>query len=105
MNPGAGFLHIFPESLPCAHVSGLSDRGLLERMHATDETCAVDVALCKKPYELPSLMTWRAKDPVICRLLSNFKSGLTVKISSRMTKKFLPSDLPSKQFAGGDRCR
>jgi hypothetical protein len=48
----------------------------------------VDVALCEKPYELPSQTIWSAKSAVICRLLSNFKSGLTVKIRNRMTKKF-----------------
>jgi hypothetical protein len=81
--------------------SGLSDRVLLEHMLASDETCAVDVALCEKPYELPSTTIWSAKNPVICRLLSNFKSGLTVKIRNRMTKKFLPSDLRSKRLAWG----
>jgi hypothetical protein len=67
-------------------------------MQASDEARAVDVALCEKPYELPSPTIWSAKNSVICRLLSNFKSGLTVKIRNRMTKKFLPSDLPSKHF-------
>jgi len=81
------------------HASGLSDRVVLERMRASDEARAVDVALCEKPYELPSPTIWSAKNFVICRLLSNFKSGLTVKIRNRMTKKFLPSDLPSIRFA------
>jgi hypothetical protein len=82
------------------NASGLSDRVLLERMQASDEACAVDVALCEKPYEF-SPTIWSAKNPVICRLLSNFKSGPTVKIRNRMTKKFLPSDLPSKRLAWG----
>jgi len=81
------------------NASGLSDRVLLERMQASDEACAVDVALCEKPYELPSTTIWSAKNSFIYTLLSNFKSGLTVKIRNRMTKKFLPSDLPSKTFA------
>jgi hypothetical protein len=68
----------------------VSDCVLLERMQASDEACAVDVALCEKPYELPS--------PTI---LSNFKSDLTVKIRNKMTKKFLPSDLPSKTIRLG----
>jgi hypothetical protein len=81
--------------------SCVSDRVLLERMQASDEACAVDVALCEKPYELPSPTIWSAKHSVICRLLSNFKSGLTVKIRNKMTKKFLPSDLPSKTIRLG----
>jgi hypothetical protein len=83
------------------NASGLSDRVLLERMQASAEACAVDVALCEKHYELPSPTIWSAKNAVIYRLLSNSKSGLTVKIRNRMTKKFLPSDLPSKRLALG----
>jgi hypothetical protein len=41
----------------------LSDRVLLERMQASDKACAVDVALCEKPYELPSQTIWSAKTP------------------------------------------
>ena len=83
---------------------GLSDRVLLERMQASDEACIVDVALCEKPYELPSPTIWSAKNSVICRLLSNLILSLTVKIRHRMAKEFLPSDLPSKPFAWGNRC-
>ena len=68
------------------HTSGLSDRVLLERMQASGVADTVDVALCEKPYELPSPTIWSAKNSVNCRLLSNFKSGLTVKIRNRMTK-------------------
>src|SRR5882724_10181852 len=53
---------------------GLSDRVPLGRMPASDEASTVDVALCEKPYELPSPTIWSAKNFVYCRLLSNFKS-------------------------------
>jgi hypothetical protein len=43
------------------HASGLSDRVLLERMQASGVAGAVDVALCEKPYELPSPTIWSAK--------------------------------------------
>jgi hypothetical protein len=76
---------------------GLSDRVLLEPTQASNEACTVDVALCEKPYELPSPTICSAKNSAICKLLSKFKSGLTVKIKTRMTKKFLPS----KGFAWG----
>jgi hypothetical protein len=76
----------------------LRDRVLLERMQASVEACRVDVALCEKPYELASPTIWRAKKPVIFRLLSNLKSGLTVKIRNRKTRKILPLDLPSKRL-------
>ena len=74
---------------------GLSDRDPLGRMPVLDEACTVDVALWEKPYELPSRTICSAKNSAICMLLSTFKSGLTVKIRNRMTKKFLLSDLPS----------
>jgi hypothetical protein len=61
------------------HASGLSDRVLSERMQASSVAGAVDVALCEKPYELLSPTIWSAENSVNCRLLSNFKSGLTVK--------------------------
>jgi hypothetical protein len=83
---------------------GLSDRALLERMPVSDEACAADVAIGGKLYELPNRTIWIAKNSVICGLLRNPKFGLTVKIRNRMTKKFLPSDLPSKRFAWGNRC-
>jgi hypothetical protein len=79
----------------------LSDRELLEAAQALNEACKVDVALCEKPYELLSPTIWSAKNAAICRLLSKFKSGLTVKIRNRMTKKLFPSDLPSNRFAWG----
>jgi hypothetical protein len=87
------------------HTPGLSDRVLLERMQASGVAGAVDVALCENPYDLLSPTIWSAKNSVNCRLLDNFKSGLTVKIRNRTTKKLLPSDLPSKRLAWGDRCR
>jgi len=87
------------------HASGLSDNVLLERMQASGEACAVDVALCEKPYELPSPTIWGAKNSVICRLLSNFNSGLTVKIRNRMTKKFYRKIYRQNDSPGGDRCR
>jgi len=65
------------------HASGLSDRVLLERLQASGVADAVDIALCKKPYELPSPAIWSAKNSVNCRLLNNLKSGLTVKIRNR----------------------
>ena len=71
---------------------GLSDRVLLERMQASDEACTVVVALCEKPCELASQTIWSANNSVICRLLSKFKSGLTVKVGDRMTKRLLPSN-------------
>jgi hypothetical protein len=79
---------------------GLSERVLLEPTQASNEAYTVDVAPCEKPYELRSPTIWSAKNSAICRLLNKLKSGLTVKIRNRMTKKFLPSDLPSKRFAG-----
>jgi hypothetical protein len=83
------------------HAPALSDRLLLERMQASGVAGAVDVALCEKTYELPSPTIWSAKNSVNCRLLSNLKSGMTVKIRNRMTKKFLPSNLPAKKVAWG----
>jgi hypothetical protein len=74
-------------------------------MQASVEACRVDVALCEKPYELPSPTIWSAKKPVICRLLSSLKSGLTVKIRNRMTRKILPLDLPSKRLGWDVRRR
>jgi hypothetical protein len=84
---------------------GLSERVLLEPTQASNEAYTVDVAHFEKHYELPSPTIWSAKNSTICRLLSKSKSGLTVKIRNRMTKKFLPSDLSSKRLAWGDRCR
>jgi hypothetical protein len=77
----------------------LSDRVLLELTPASNEACTVHVALREKPYELPGPTIWSPKHSFIYRLLSNLKSGLTVKIRNEIAKKLLPSDLPSKYFA------
>jgi hypothetical protein len=76
------------------NASGLSDRVLLERIQASDEVCAVDVALCEKPYELPSSTIWSAENSVICRLLSNFKSGLTVKSRNKIPLRAIDPERP-----------
>lgn len=40
-----------------------------------------------------------------CRLSRNLEVCVTVKFKNKTPRKFLPSDLPSKSFAGIDACR
>jgi hypothetical protein len=53
------------------------------------------------PYELPSPAIQSAKNSIIRGLLRNLTVSLTVKFKNKMTKTFLPSDLPSKRRASG----
>lgn len=58
-----------------------------------------------KPYDFPNPANRSAEISMICSLSRDPEASLTVKFRSRRPKKFLPSDLPSKQFAGGNRFR
>jgi hypothetical protein len=83
----------------------LSDRVLLELTPASNEACTVDVALREKPYELPSPTIWSAKNSFIYRLLSNLKSGLTVKLRMGLPRNFYRQIYRQNHSLGSDRCR
>ena len=78
---------------------GLSDRVMLEPAQALNEACTVDVALCEKLYDFPRPAIRSGGNSVICSLSPNREARLTVKFTSKMPRKILPSDLPSKPFA------
>src|ERR1700676_1439620 len=54
----------------------------------------------ERPYDFPSPAIRSGENPMIYRLWRNPGARLTVKFKSKTPRKILPSDLPSKRFAG-----
>ncbi|SRR6266436_2462399 len=80
-------------------VWGAGDRVLLVRMPALDQACINAVAAGEKLYDFLSWAILCGGNPVICWLSRVPEARLTVKFKGRMSRKILPSDLPSKPFA------
>jgi hypothetical protein len=74
-------------------------------MPASDQACINAVVGGEKLYDFPSRAILRGGNPAICRLSRILEARLTVKLRNRMPEKILPSDLPSKSFTWGDKCR
>jgi hypothetical protein len=83
----------------------VGDRLPLEGMPALDQACVNAMALGEKPSDFPSPAIGSSENAEICRLSRNPEGRLTVKFLSKRPKKILPSDLPSKRFARGNRYR
>jgi hypothetical protein len=81
-------------------VWSVSDKVLLARMPALDEACVSATAAGEKLYIFQSPAIGSDANPTICRLWRNLEARLTVKFKGRTPRKILPSDLPSKRFAG-----
>jgi hypothetical protein len=79
----------------------VGDRVPLKGMPALDQACINTIALGEKLSDFPSPAIGSSKNVEICRLSRNPEARLPVKYRSRRPKNFLPSDLPSKRFAGG----
>jgi hypothetical protein len=63
--------------------------------------CVNAMALGEKTNDFPSPAIRNSENSEICRLSCNLEARLTVKFRSKMPRKILPSDLPSKEFAWG----
>jgi hypothetical protein len=86
-------------------LSARVDRVLFIRVPALDQACINAMALGGKLNDFPSPTIRSSENSEICRLSCNLEARLTVKLRNGTPGRFLPSDLPSKPFAWGDRCR
>jgi hypothetical protein len=66
----------------------------------SDQACINAVAAGEKLYDFPSRANLRGGNPVFYWLSRIPEARLTVKSKGRTPRKILPSDFPSKRFAG-----
>lgn len=96
----------FPRNSPVcryAHCGMLSamKSGLRDFERSFHSGFAVDGKL----NDSPSSTIQSGRNSAICRVSRVPGIGLTVKLRNRTRRQILPSVLPSKSFAGSDRCR
>jgi hypothetical protein len=77
----------------------------LKGMPGLNQACINAAAAAENLYDFQSPANRTGENLMICRVSRNPEVRLTVKFRNRLLREFLPSDLPSKRLACGDRSR